>query len=479
LSADQKEVTLHYNDLAPKLSEIEKKYHHEISGLSVEGWSLWPVFRIEIAHLMLPGDASENNLSVSPNNISQKWRKINLFGHSLLQLIFLVVSRKAVGKVMTRTLTYNRRETFQGKKYCVFFDQIIQDLGRDRFIVSEGRGFDQHEYQKAVPNQVDFYEDIIWRIAKLFEPRARRKLKGQLVTVRANAERIHPEAARSIETIAITFATHLYAWKWVYRLLKPRAVLVSVAPYRRESEMAALHELKIPVYEYEHGEITNVDLSYYYSSHVKDLKSTFPLPDQIFVFGEPQIKTMTDGGFWTADQFEVTGTPQIYFTERMGAEGFAYDPGFKNILVTPSTLPGVPGGLRDFIATYLRKGGAEKYRFYVKPHPSESLQEWVNFTQQFPKQVFIAKGSLHSFLKGAFVQLGVFTSCFQEGFYWNLPVYVLKTGPWQMANALIENGSARLISKEFTGEFERFDVPAIERSRFLNLDLKKLEKMLF
>lgn len=470
---------MHYNDLAPKLSEIEKKYHREISELSVEGWSLWPVFRIEIAHLMLPGDSSENNLSVSSKDFFKKWRKIKLFAHSLLQLLFLVVTRKSVGKVMTRTLTYNRREIFAGKKYCVFFDQIIQDLGRDRFIVSEGRGFDQHNYEKAVPNRVDFYEDIIWRIAKLFEPWARRRLKDRLPILRINAEKIHPEAAKSIEAIAISFATHLYAWKWVYRLLKPRAVLVSVAPYRREAELAALHELKIPVYEYQHGEITNVDLSYYYSSHVKDLKSTFPLPDQIFIFGEPQVETMTSGGFWTTDQFEITGTPQIYFTERMGIKGYAYDPKFKNVLVTPSILPGVSSGLRDFIGGYLRKGGAEKYRFYVKPHPSESFQEWLNFSQQFPEQVFIAKGGLHSFLKGAFVQLGVFTSCFQEGFYWNLPVYVLKAGPWEMANSLIENGSARLISKDFTGEFEKFDVPAIERNRFLNLDLKKLEKLLF
>jgi len=468
-----------YSDIAPILAELEKKFSSEIENLTIKGWSLWPIYRIEIGHSLLPSDPSTHPPESLGKKTDEKWRRRKLILRSFFQFLSLVLSRTTVGKVMTRTLTYNRRETYRDKKYCVFFDQLVMDLGRERFVVSEGRGFEDQRYETSVPNRVDFYDDVILRMARFFEPYAKWKLKRRLPHLRTLAENIDPRASKSIDGIALTFLSHYYAWKLIYRLFKPQAVLVSVAPYKREAEIAALRSLKIPVYEYQHGDMTSVDISYCYSSHVKHLKAIMPIPDKMFLFGTQQKDVLLESGFWTADQLEVTGSPQIYFSERVGIVGYPYDPTFRNILVTPSVLNGVPTALRDFIRHYIASTGAEKYRFYVRPHPSERYEDWVEFSKEFPGKVLVARANLHSQIKGAFAQLGVFTSCFHEGFHWNVPAYVLKAGPWEMALPLIEGGSARLILPDFSGEFEKFEVPAKERERFMTVDTKKLEKLLF
>ena len=472
-------MSLRYHEVAPILAGLEKKFQADIAELKVEGWSLWPILRIRIAHSLLPSDPPNTGQAIQTHAGKERRRVRLLYLRSFFELIFLILRGGARKKVMTRTLTYNRRETWQNKKYCVFFDQLIQDMDRKHFIVSEGRGFEPHRYERDVPNKVDFHDDFVVPLARLFSPWMKYRLRSELSNLKRISERIHPGSSDSIADTALDFAKKYHAWRWIYRLLKPESVLVSVAPYKREAEIAALRSLGIPVYEYQHGEMTSYDLSYCYSPAMKNLKAVLPIPDRMFLFGKQQEQVFLDAGFWPRDQLEVTGTPQIYSSERRGVQAYPYDPAFLNVLVTPSALQQVPSGLRDFIGSYIESTQALRYRFYIKPHPSERHEDWFEFAEKYRDRVFVVSGNLHSLIKGAHVQLGVFTSCFHEGFHWNLPAYVLKAGPWEMALPLIHAGSARLIPTDFRGEFERFEVPALERDRFMTVDPVRLKALLF
>ena len=255
--------------------------------------------------------------------------------------------------------------------------------------------------------------------------------------------------------------------------------MVVIAAGKREAEVAAARSLKIPVYEYQHGDSTDRDVCYTYSKVMTPLTSVMPFPDKMFLFGVHQQTVFLEGGFWDKRHFEIVGSPQIYFSEKLRPEAYPFDQNFRNILVSSSVLNPIPADLRNFLEVYLKNPTSEKYRFYVRPHPAENAEDWIRFAARFPGRVFYTRDNLHSLIRGAHAHLGVYTSVFQEGFHWNLPVYILEAGPWKMSQPLVDSGGARSIPVNFTGEFEKFEVPKDQRNRLLNLDLKKLEQLLF
>src|SRR5262249_48316528 len=145
---------------------------------------------------------------------------------SLAQLCQLAVTHKT-DRVVVRTVNYSRRDQFAGKQYCVFFDQMVQELGRERFLVSEGR-IVTDEYARNVPNRVDFYDDVVELLVPLYRRALRRRVRQAVQRTEPAAQRISPHAAPGWAPLAQQFTASYHAWRLIYRLLKPRAVIVTI-----------------------------------------------------------------------------------------------------------------------------------------------------------------------------------------------------------------------------------------------------------
>jgi hypothetical protein len=465
------------SELILKLHEIESERTDAIGRLTAGEWSLWPSFRIAILHDLNPPIATEAGLA--PLSAPRPFREFRLIARSLAELIPLAF-RSNRGKCMIRTLTYSRRERYHEKWYCVFFDQLVKDLGPGRFLVSEGRGLPEQDYKHEIPNPVAFHDDGIAFLARCFRPWVKRRYRRMVETNRKIAAEIFPDAAVKIVPITISFWAHYLAWRLVYRIIRPGSILMTVATSARAEEIAAARSLGISTIEYQHGDIGPIDHSYTYSSALLKLKTLLPLPEEMFVFSEYQRKKMVSGGFWKDSDLLIGGMPQIDLYEKNYSRGARNNRSITTILVVSSVFSGMAESLRKFIWNYLNKNSDAHFKFSVRAHPSENTAAWSELISEFPNHVSLSDETFYSALESADLALGIYSTGLQEAVYFGVPVYILQQDVWEMSKDLIDVGAARTISANFVDSFEKFEVPASARYRYaakMNLDL--IEKTLF
>ena len=277
----------------------ESEARHGLFAHRVEGWSVWPIIRFQIARALCAVPfAARPSFSRS----------------QLLRLAAADAARFAFVPAATYALlTYSSGLLdVKGDRFRdIWFDDIpefasatfrIERLNSPRFADRRRKALFPSNVTSAF---LDQWTGLL----------TRRKSPAELDRA---AEEISGAVRRdfgiddvSTEWVAVRLRYFHHAkrvFKSILRRLRPaRAVVADFSEY---AFVAAARELDIPTIELQHGINDRYHSGYVWGEAAKPFKSTMPVPDRMLLYGEYWRKEMDASGFWSGT-LRVTGSPRL------------------------------------------------------------------------------------------------------------------------------------------------------------------------
>jgi hypothetical protein len=250
----------------------------------------------------------------------------------------------------------------------------------------------------------------------------------------------HGLSTRQVSGLAIRHRLQVAWWKLVFRRWKPQRILVADPEERALVEAARAR--KIPVWELQHGIITDWHPGYQWGSIPREGAESLLLPDRLLTWGEGWTDLLRDHPWWStrthtfgAPGFSpVVGVPEpgLALYTAGGADGLAAGTWLRRMLdVLPPTATG---------------------RLEIRPHPryQGDLSDLRQAIGSHPRVTFTTPGdeSLAHALGRASLHLSIGSTCHYQAASIGIPTIVIPGAGWRTSEPLLRDRAAFLMAPE-------------------------------
>ncbi len=340
--------------------ELEAKT--DLSKLMYKGIWVYPVLKQNIVFpVVIKGSGNKDYPSLSKLAIIFK----------ILQDVFYFYLRKppkGAYDLLIAENTQNRRFKVNNKSFSVYGDSFTSLLNIDRAIfIERGRPvkpyYTPKPYSKNILHE-DFLIDLL-----LFRKKFKKARINTELFVDAFLRLGIKVTGKEIRNILIKFELLQSHYLRILKKYKPKKVLVICSyDYRQMALSSVCKKLKIPVFEIQHGHISETSIGYI----LKQKHDNQLFPDYFFAYGDYYKKLLVNNSkYFDPDQILVTGSVFMdYFLKNVksDSEQIQLNTTKLNILITSQFT--VREHIRDF-AIGLAKKLPDNYHIYLKPHPGE------------------------------------------------------------------------------------------------------------
>ncbi|MFC1927484.1 hypothetical protein ACFLW7_02795 [Chloroflexota bacterium] len=265
------------------LKEIEGKY--PVNTILIDGEQVWPYLRITYHFQYVNRTSSqkgERPLSAPLSFVGKLRRLPNVFygmKNWLGKYDYIAVSGT------------NQRRLIGGKYFNRLLDPVIDRLGRGKVLYIEIPAPSLYPIAGVYTNKVVCCDvlELLAMIAEMFT------LKRYRIENESILEDINKEYDLGVDYLKITkrFHARRRVFSWLFRMKKPKVVLLSCYYGHLQSAIKAAKDLGIKVIEFQHGSIGEEHPAYNVYAELD--KGYFP--DYLAVFGKKELETFTNSRF--------------------------------------------------------------------------------------------------------------------------------------------------------------------------------------
>lgn len=239
-----------------------------------------------------------------------------------------------------------------------------------------------------------------------------------------------------------------FAWrKRIYRSLlrrvQPRTLLV-LAAFGEHALVAAARELGIRVVELQHGTLGRYHFGYSWTSDALPHKSSMPLPDRIFLYGDYWKRELEAGSFWN-DELRSVGSLRM--------DGFASGvrPKGSDLTLVVTTQGMESDRLIAFLKETLRLAAdRDPLRLRIRLHPNEGPRTRDEVEAALGRRPDVEvllptdPPSTFELIAGADVHASIASTCHYEALGLGVPTIILPFANYETVLRLRESGHAFL-----------------------------------
>ena len=414
-------------ELAYLIQEFERRHFNSYQKFLIRGFFEWQV----IKRPMFYGLIRQQISSITSNR-----RKKNFFSELILPFLAfpfkLIATRIKKGKNTVLVVThgiYKFDKTDDGKLINNFGDHWYHLAGPGKAIFTE---YSLNNQPGAIPR--DFDINFIGTITRLITSLAL-KLGGNRNSSKyfAAALKEHlplqvseEQYRRMISSSRIKFLTDYYFFSFIFRVLKPRIVVVTDAV--ATGLMAAANRRKIIVIENQHGHFDENKADYVLNREtVGQYPDKLIRPDFIAVFGNFFREAMMRFSIWKEEQVVPVGNVRID-RYRKQKENVSASEELK--ILIPTQWP-LFEDTKKLLAELAKISLARPFVFIIKLHPREpaSHLEWFEaFVSANPRfRLSRNESNLYELFLSADLVIGFDSTALYEAVAMGLPTVTLPT----------------------------------------------------
>lgn len=351
--------TYSYLEVGPLLRDLEEK--RALLRHTFDGWSIWPLFRMQVAMALLDPQATPKG---SGGALFNRGELVLLAAGDLLAWCR---APRGVRALMVTCSSY-RTDTEGGRPKDTMFDDLGRRLG-DVFKferINNRRLFDLNAQSVLPSRMTNSWMTLTQRLyARLPVPAAARRVTEALV---ADLEGTPAERVLTSGGVARRLAHFRHErrqWRNLCRRVRPRVVMVDDGYYQHDL-IAGAKEAGAWVMELQHGIFTPAGPEYCWSRAALAHRDQMPVPDRFLVFGENWRGLLEADGFWT-DRVRVVGSTRMELHRKVSRPQKQAGAGVVMLVTTQ-------GVAREGLVRWLKEmmvllEGLPNLRVIVKLHP--------------------------------------------------------------------------------------------------------------
>jgi hypothetical protein len=308
-----------------------------------------------------------------------------------------------------------RHSVVGGATFDLYNARIVQQRGRDRFIIVEN-------FDDGVDKQyrADLYlSDLCGVIGRLLRFICRWALSDDLRQYARSVVERYPDLGFSGDEIAeeaLGFYTRFQLYRLLLTVLNPERVLL-ICYYGRESFIAACKHKGIQVTELQHGSILRTHPMYNFPESYRSLFHQAPFPDKIAVYGRYWKEILVEDNIFPTDSVVIVG----YYLMIPAKEEISF-PQEKTVLLV-SSQPTVQDKLRDYVSFLRSQLNRDQWCVVIKPHPREDPDLYTSLLD--PKFIMLSDQSVYALLAHADIHVSVYSTVLYEAIRYTRCNYVL------------------------------------------------------
>lgn len=413
------------------LQTIETR--HDLLQHQLDGWSVWCVLRFPVQlALVTPG-----TVPAAPVSLGKR------IGLSVGDAARLLRPRAARYVVKTYSSGLVERE---GDRYKdIWFDDLLRALGSGFKIEQVNSAmFSSRRAQALIPSDVTTAAiELMGSLLARVWGSSRVLVVAQAISRVLERETGRPILARDDVALRLRlFLANKLLYRRLFASIRPRFLLV--ADPGEHASVAAAKEMGVTAVELQHGGTTDrYHSGYSWTGYGIPHRSTMPIPDRLFLYGEHTRREIDQHGFWGPD-IRVVGSPRVdqYRTRRLGAPS-------EGPVVLLTTGASVAAAI-TFMSTFLRASrDIPGLRLWVKLHPVyERSRDAYLDAFQGDDRVQVLSGSedpsTFELLTRASLHVSVSSSCHYDALGLGVPTAILALPTHEIVLPLHQAGHALL-----------------------------------
>jgi hypothetical protein len=435
-SPDQRKKRLSVEDINRRLGQIEKTYN--LLQYKVDGWCIWPVLRFYVGRVM------EDLQLTASDMVSLSWlgELVLVAIQDIPRLLFI----KPAGYLINN---YSSALADRGGPLYrdIFFDDVfeaVDDIFKLEII--NINGFRNRRKAALIKNDLT---TTLFRLggavlARAVGPSYIRPIAQQLSSCLQRELGLTAFTTRWVEIRLREFYWLKKSYGWLLRRVRPEFLLK--ASIGERALVAAAKELGIEVIEFQHGYTDRHHYEYSWPASAVAYKSSMPIPDRLFLYGENAEQELSAKGFW-GETLRVVGRVHLdrYRQRRIGIDK-------ANVCTLVFSSQGVDVEKTiAFLADFLKAAQEQlDLRLYIKLHPGyETSTDLYEAAFQNDPRVHVFLGheepSTFELLSQAHIHLSISSSCHYEALALGVPTVILPFALHEIVLPLYEAGHAFLV----------------------------------
>lgn len=300
---NQTPETYSYLEVGPLLRELEER--RSLLRHTFDGWSIWPLFRVQVAMALLAPEAK------SDGGGSFRFSRMELIRLAVGDMLAWCRAPSGIRAMMVTASSY-RTDTEGVQPKDSMFDDLGRQLGNVYKLerINNRRLFELNAQSVLPSRMTNTWMTLAHRFyARLPVPRAACRSAEALMADLAGTPAGRVLTSDGVARRLVSFRHERRQWRNLCRRLRPRVVLIDDGCYQH-GLIAGAKEAGAWVMELQHGIFTPKGPEYCWSWAALAHREQMPVPDRFLLFGEHWRGLLEEDGFWT-DRIRVVGSARV------------------------------------------------------------------------------------------------------------------------------------------------------------------------
>lgn len=466
-------------DARDAIRELMRGYENDFDPFRFKaaGFCVWPIYRFRVALRLLTFASGDNFSDPSVENRPSVGEAVLELARALpFELRGIYRASRGNTIVLGKSGPGWRRDSIDGRMMDMSFDLLEPAL--QKFTLSEACS--SRQVGNPYPSIFDEYAYPFRAMMLPVYRREAARTECELLEDFSGCLRRSEYAASygipgDLSRLGLTarFMADRQYWRMVFKLTDPALFLV-VCSYGQEAPVAAARSMGIPVWELQHGTISEFHFGYSYDASARAHSATLPLPERIITFGQFFSEALISCGYWVPEQVPVLGFPRLsYFQKAAASTGATPREGPFNILV--STQWTLEDEYHDFIRALVALLPA-RVKLIVNPHP-RSLPRNIERLESLSGdriEVMDQRSSMYHRLGEIDLHCSAYSTTLFESAGMGIPTIVMGLPGWTNVRSLLDRGAAKFAQDP--AEFAATVSLALEQPAFLQEWKRRTEK---
>lgn len=429
-----------YLEVGPLLRELEER--RVLLRHTFDGWSIWPLFRMQVAMALLDAQATPKAGS------SAQFSRGELLRLAAGDMLAWCRAPRGVRALMVTCSGY-RTGTEAGRPKDTMFDDLGRRLGDVfKFERINNRRLFELNPRSVLPSQMtNAWMTLAQRLcARLPIPRAAchsaEALLADLVGTPAGRVLTSEGVARRLAS----FRHERRRWRNLCRRLRPRVVLIDDG-YFQHDLIAGAKESGACVMELQHGIFTPGGPEYCWPDAALAYRDQMPVPDRFLAFGEHWRALLEADSFW-AGRVRVVGSTRMELHRESSKHIRVVRDGILMLVTTQ-------GVAREGLIRWLKETlgileGFSKLRVIVKLHPGydgdpHPYQVALGSDNRVEIQTGVDGPTTFERLAEADLHASISSACHYDALALGTPTVIVGLPSHELVSSIRESGHASLV----------------------------------
>ena len=409
---------------------------HDILQYEVDGWCVWPLFRLSAGYTLQGVNATAGRSM----GLSQR---LSVVAQDCLRLYRLRSS-----SYLIKSFVSGLADEAHGQYRDVWFGDLPMMLpGVLQIDGINNLGFLPRRKQALRPGDFTsaIFDTSAAVLSRIRTPPEVVQVAGTLAALLQTSFGKEKFSRERVEASISRFR----ALKRIYRvvLARVRPQFVMVADPGEFALAAAAKEQGIPVLELQHGVVYRDHHAYGWTSYALPYRSRMPVADCLLLYGEHWRQELAQNGFW-GERLEVAGSLRMD-AYRLRRRSHRQHRSGKQVLVTTQGIE--TERVMHFLAEFLATEEALDVQIIVKLHPAYEpcKKKFVAILSGDPRATVLlgSEGSsTFDLLTRADLHLSISSTCHYEALGLGVSTAILPFTSYEIMRPLYESGHAEILS---------------------------------